>query len=110
MEENKLKTLKDFTLETTTFSNEMGGFIANNMISSTLLKEEAIKWVKEIISNPTSLGCSVHSCCFCAINNTDSHASFGFEEKLSNDSCGCNFSRIRFIKEFFNLTEEELEE
>ena len=76
----ELKTLKDFP-------KEVIGMEDYRLISSNKLKQEAIKWIKELNNNPKK-----------------------YQERFTNyDGYGIDaYEVINWIKYFFNITEDDL--
>lgn len=81
--EDKLKTLKDMKDKLASHIVEQREFLPEaEFVSVDDLKQEAIKWVKDIVNKDTL--------------------------NMGNDPYCCPYSIKRFIKHFFNLTEEDL--
>lgn len=82
----KLKTLKDFEVRYVDDLTSM----RYEVIKKSKLKAEAIKWVKEILRIEKERGNYIKG------SKNNSHIN------------PRNAGKIRFIKEFFNITEEDL--
>lgn len=87
----ELKTLKDIQWRQVTHNNKLGSPTGD--VSFEILKEEAIKWIKEL-----EKGCG-------QIYNTD------YYDKVceKNDLCEDCIPKIDWIKHFFNIEDSDLE-
>mgnify|MGYP001605978019 CR=1 FL=1 len=118
MTEEKLKTLKDLEIEVIDQIN--GEPIKHKMlIESEQLKQEAVKWIKELkkYENGTeSWGTGL--CLICGflnrsfekyLNGTSARCEHDDSNKIYVDSDDGDFEQtITFLKHFFNIIEEDL--
>lgn len=93
----ELETLKDLVSFGVDYSLESGGK-SLALVSDYDLKQEAIKWIKDI--RLTTIG----SGCICGNFEFPNSASDNLPETESNAS-----TLIRWIMHFFNISEEDLE-
>ena len=92
-----LKTLKDlewFGAGVYGTADAIGG----SVIESSVLKREAVKWVKEL----EKIECTNHHrfCPYCEESCEGKHSCQDEDEAIA---------KIEFIKDFFNLSDEDLE-